>query len=293
MVKIVSWNVNGIRSNILTNPGEKYTYSKSKPKPLEVGNESNFNELVNTYDPDIICIQECRCDEKIFEVISTQFEHKYLNHSTNPQRGRGSGYSGTCIFSKIKPEKVVNGLIYKNYTGEVIQPEGDNEGRCITAYFKDFVIVNVYTPNSGTNEEYRLNTWDNHMYNFLEHLKQHHSKVVFLGDFNVCRESKDIFSGFPSANNRVAGLLPEERENIDKYIQLGYRDSYREKHPLIETAFTWWNPKIKTFRELNKGWRIDYILICSNEDSQEEVCKMADICSEIMGSDHCPIIAEI
>ena len=293
MVKIFSWNVNGIRSGILTNPGEKYTYSKSKKLPLEVGKESNFNELVNTYDPDIVCIQECRCDENIFNVITTPFEYKYLNQSTNPQRGRGSGYSGTCIFSKIKPNKVVNGFNYiEEINEEVITTEGDIEGRCITAFFDDFVIVNVYTPNSGTNEEYRLNVWDNAMYEYLKYLKEHYSKVIFLGDLNVCRESKDIFNGFPSGNKRVAGLLPEERENIDKYIKLGYVDSYREKYPEVDTAFTWWNPKIKTFRELNRGWRIDYILICSNEDFQE-VCKSAGICSEIMGSDHCPIYIEI
>ena len=247
MVKIVSWNVNGIRSGILTNPGKKYTFSKSKKLPLEVGNESNFNELVDTYDPDIICIQECRCDENIFNVISTPFEYKYLNCSTNPQRGRGSGYSGTCIFSKIKPNKVVNGLNYtEEINEEVITTEGDNEGRCITAFFDDFVIVNVYTPNSGTNEEYRLGVWDDCIYEYLKYLKEKYPQVIFLGDLNVCRESRDVFAGFPPESKRIAGLLPEERENIDKYIQLGYRDSYREKYPAntsLDSLHTFKSPR--------------------------------------------------
>lgn len=281
---IISWNVNGLRSNIFTSPGEKYN---NRPvggvqRPLEIKQDSNFSRLVEKYHPDIVCFQESRCDQKVFDAISNiqdfGFTWKALNCSTSVEKGRGSGYSGTAIFSKTEPINVTKGL-----------PDlEDTEGRCITCEFIDIFLVNVYTPNSGTNEEYRISEWDPAMARYLNELKQTGKDVILVGDMNVCREEIDIFSGFPPESQRIAGLLPEERYGINRYIQNGFVDSFRYMYPDEDEGFTWWNQRIKSFREQNKGWRIDYALT-SNIDN----CLGVDIARDIMGSDHCPIMLKI
>jgi len=277
-IKIVTWNVNGIRSNIITDPDQKFKITKQQ-NTFAVGKQSNFQKLVEEYQPDILCLQETRCDEKIFNSIVSDFPYCFINQSTNPQRGRGAGYSGTAIFSKIKPINITKDLPTLS--------EINNEGRCITAEFENFYVVNVYTPNSGSNEEFRVNIWDPAMYEYLNRLKNTGKDVVFVGDMNVCHKEHDVFSGFPSVSQRVAGLLPEERDGFDKYIQNGFIDSYRYLKPDIADGYTWWNPRIKQFREQNKGWRIDYALV-----SRDNISKV-NILRNIFGSDHCPYLVEL
>jgi len=210
-----------------------------------------------------------------------QYPYRYLNPSTSHACGRGSGYSGTAIFSKIEPTEVTMGLPTLD--------EPNLEGRCITAEFDDFFLINVYTPNSGTNETFRLSEWDGAMLKWLERLKGYGKTIVLVGDMNVAREEIDIFSGFPLGSKRIAGLLPEERVNMQHYIDAGFIDTYRHYHEHEDEGFTWWTQRVRSFRELNKGWRIDYGLVYGAED----VCVASDIASEVMGSDHCPIVLKM
>jgi exodeoxyribonuclease-3 len=283
-IKVVSWNVNGLRSNILSEPNTKYSgkVSKGVPSPFPIHEDSHFAQMVMRYDPDIVCLQETRCDSKIFDAIVdnvTNLRYRHINHSINPARGRGSGYSGTAIFSKENPIAYTNGLPTLGSTPDI-------EGRCCTAEFANFYVVNVYTPNSGSNEEYRINVWDKAMLHYLNQLKSTSKNVILVGDMNVCREPLDIYSGYPSGSQRIAGLLPEEIDNMKQYIENGFIDTYRFHNPDEDEGFTWWNPKIKQFRQDNKGWRIDYALVSDEKLSIDSV-----IASEVMGSDHCPIVA--
>jgi len=283
-LSIISWNVNGIRSHIIN---EKTPNNK---KPIIMEPDSNFYRMVTEYTPDIICLQETRCSQEIFDRIyepdisdGPLFPFRYINPSTNPERGRGSGYSGTAIFSKIEPKDVIFGL-----------PSLDNdEGRVITVEYDSFYLINVYTPNSGTNEEYRTTVWDDAMLNWYNYLSKESSDkkpVILVGDMNVCKEEIDIYSGFPvNPKQRIAGLLPEEREGFNKYIENGMIDSLRQFNQSTD-QYTWWNPKIKTFRELNRGWRIDYCLV---DKSIGELMEESVILKEVMGSDHCPIMLKI
>lgn len=276
---IISWNVNGIRSRIINDK------TPANKKPIIMDPSSNFYQMTQKYQPQIICLQETRCAQEVFDRIyepdSTDgpfFPYRYINPSTNTERGRGSGYSGTAMFSSIKPLDIIFGLPNldtQNY-----------EGRVITAEFDNFFLINVYTPNSGTNEEYRTNIWDKTMLNWIKELKNK-KPVVLVGDMNVCSEELDVHSGFPTnPNERIAGLLPEEREGFHAYLNYGMIDSFR-KFCKTGNAYTWWNPKIKTFREANKGWRIDYCLV---DNLLEKNIKSSIIMSEVMGSDHCPVM---
>lgn len=280
MVCVVSWNVNGLRSNILTAPNEKYKgrVQKGKMSPFIVHQDSNFTKLLELTVPDIVCLQETRCDQSIFDAITNMddYPYRYLHSSTNPARGRGSGYSGTAIFSKIKPNNIIRGL----------PGVDDIEGRCIIAEFDNMFVINVYTPNSGTNEDFRINTWDPAVNAYLNKLKTTGKTILFTGDLNVCHQEIDIFSGLPPASQRIAGLLPEERDGIQRYIDNGFVDAYRELYPKNAESFTWWNPRVKLFREANKGWRIDYTLLYGAHT------KNAGCLPQIYGSDHCPIFVE-
>jgi len=166
--------------------------------------------------------------------------------------------------------------------------EANIEGRCVTAEFDKFFLINAYTPNSGSNETFRLDEWDVRMLEWLKSLKETGKEIVFVGDMNVCHKEIDVFSGFPRKSQRIAGLLPEEQENMSQYIGAGFVDSYRYYHEDEDEGFTWWNPRIKQFRKLNKGWRLDYGLV-----SNIEFCVSSEIAAEVEGSDHCPIIIKI
>ena len=288
LLNIISWNVNGIRANILTGPGEKYKQPvKAADSRFVINQESNFAKMISSYSPDIVCLQETRCAPIVFDDIDmgpvNLYPYRYLNPSTSDGRGRGSGYAGTAIFSKIEPLEITMDLPTLD--------EPNREGRCITAEFDKFFLINVYTPNSGTNEAFRLDEWDGAMLRWLAGLKKFGKTIVFVGDMNVCREEIDIFSGFPSGSKRIAGLLPEERINMQHYMDAGFIDTYRRYHENEDEGFTWWNQGIRQFRELNKGWRIDYGLVW--DGGRGEACVASDIASEVMGSDHCPIVLKM
>ncbi len=247
---MISWNVNGIRAVL----------------------KKGFMTFAQETNPDILCLQEMRALPEQVD-LSLPGYHVYWNAAEK------KGYSGTAVFSKIEPLSVSYGME---------QPKHDNEGRVITLEFKEFHLVNVYTPNSQrglTRLDYRTKEWDPV---FLDYLKQLEKKkpVIFCGDLNVAHKEIDIAN--PKANERNAGFTIEERERFDAVIQSGFIDTFRE-FTQEGGHYTWWSYFGKA-REKNVGWRIDYFCI---SPALRPRLKAATILPDVMGSDHCPITMTI
>ena len=246
MTKIISWNVNGIKSAV--NKGLVDFVKKSKP--------------------DIVCLQETK-SPKVQPEINLKGYELYWNYA---QR---AGYSGTAIFSKIAPAKVINDIGIEKH---------DQEGRVITAEYDDFYLVNVYVPNSKRKLErldYRVNEWD---VDFLKYLKKLAKKkpVIFCGDLNVAHTEIDLTN--PKTNHKNHGFTPQERAGFDNIIKAGFLDAFRLHTPDPE-HYTWWSP-MNNCRGRNIGWRIDYFCVSQALKSKIKTCK---ILKDVMGSDHCPV----
>ena len=282
MVKIVSWNVNGIRSNIFC----KGSLKKNKKVYTEL-NESNLKILIDKYKPDIICFQETKCSEEIAKQFQfSEYPYKFWNESKG-EKHRGPGYSGTSIWSKIEPEFVDNKFIEEDFVFE------NNEGRFLIAKFPNFDLINVYVPNSGTNFEYRIKEWDKNIYNILS--RSIKKPLIYTGDLNVVSEKLDLWNPdildlkimTPEKHN---GLLKEERSNFSDLItSLNYVDIYRHLYSESKDIYTWWDQRTK-MRVQNKGRRIDFFLI---HNEYLELIQDTEILSDIHGSDHCPILLEL
>lgn len=254
-LKIGTWNVNGIRAIL----------------------KKDFRKSVEEMDLDILCVQETKANrEQIDEGLDDLgFEYEYFNSA---QR---KGYSGTAIFSKVKPQNVFYGIGLDDY---------DDEGRVITLEFEDFFLVNVYTPNSGR-ELLRLdyrNGWDEEFLKYLKNLEKE-KPVVSCGDFNVAHNEIDLKN--PQTNKTTktkpgsAGFTDTERENFTKIVESGFIDVFRYLYPDV-VKYTWWSYMFSA-RAKNVGWRIDYFVISQNlKDNVEDV----KILNEVFGSDHCPVV---
>ena len=221
-MKIVSWNVNGIRSVIT----------------------KGFYDFLKTESPDIICLQETRADESQVKLELEGWPHRFWNPAEK------KGYSGTAVFSIHGPLTV---------TKELGIPEHDGEGRVITLEYNKFYLVNVYVPNAKRGLErleYRHKSWD---VDFLAYLKKLEKKkpVVVCGDFNVAHKEIDLAN--PKTNVKNAGLTPEEREGFNNFVAAGLVDSFRE-FTKDGGHYTWWS-NMANSRERNVGWRIDYFLV--------------------------------
>jgi exodeoxyribonuclease-3 len=253
-MKLLSWNVNGLRA----------VYKKGA-----------FDSIFQ-FDPDILCLQETKAHPEQLpeEVRSPAGYFSYFDHSKMKK-----GYSGVAIFSKTKPEKVEYGIGIKKF---------DDEGRTLVAYFKDFILLNVYFPNGGGGPErlkYKLEYYDSFL-KFIEKLKKTNKNIVFCGDVNTAHSEIDLAR--PKENQKTSGFLPEERKWLDKVVEKGYVDSFRFLHP-EDIKYSWWD--MKTFaRDRNVGWRIDYFFVSENFKSQ---IKKAEIFDNVLGSDHCPILLEL
>ena len=231
--------------------------------------KKGFVDFVKKYDPDILCLQETKAPADGKVDIDLKGYELYWNNAKRP------GYSGTAIFTKIKPIAVVNGIDIEKH---------DQEGRVMTAEFKDFYLVNVYVPNSKRELErlpYREKEWD---VDFLKYLRNLEKKkpVVFCGDMNVAHKEIDLT--YPKANVNNHGFTPQERMGFDNIVKAGFIDTFRE----FETAgghYTWWSP-MGGCRAKNIGWRIDYFCVSS---SLKVKLKTSCIYPDVMGSDHCPI----
>ena len=259
MLRIFSWNVNGLRAVI---------------------RKGALQDFINAYDPDILCIQETKAKQGQAEIDLPEYEEIW-NSAERP------GYSGTAIFSKIKPLSTRNNLPtdlkFEDQFGDPL-----TEGRVLTAEFERFFLVDVYTPNSKNELErlyLREKLWDPE---FLKYLKSLETKkpVVVCGDFNAAHEEIDIAR--PDTNHHSAGFTDEERRGITNIINAGLVDSFRELHP-DEVRYTWWS-HWGAARANNVGWRIDYFFV-----SKELLpsLKSAEIYENVMGSDHCPISIEL
>lgn len=254
-MKIISWNVNGLRA----------VYKKG-----------NFKWLLET-SPDIFCLQETKAhpDQLPDELRNPAGYFSYFDHSKIKK-----GYSGVAIYSKIKPDKVEYGMG---------KPEFDNEGRLIVAYFGDLALINIYFPNGGGGPirlKYKLDFYDK-FFAFIEKLRKEGKKIVFCGDINTAHKEIDIAR--PKENKDNTGFLPVERAWMDKLISAGYADVWRNLHPDTKDTYTFWD--MQTFaRERNVGWRIDYFFVSPD---LLPLVKNAEIFGEILGSDHCPISLEL
>ena len=258
-MKIYSWNVNGLRAVI---------------------NKGALQEFIAAEDPDILCIQETKAKQGQAEIDLPEYEEIW-NSAERP------GYSGTAIFTKVKPLSVRNTLPTDcNFQDEFGDP--CSEGRVLTVEYDNFYLVNVYTPNSKRALErlsLREKLWDPTFLKYLKTLEQT-KPVVVCGDFNAAHEEIDLAR--PKTNHHNAGFTDEERKGITNLINAGFIDTFRTLHPSTQ-RYTWWSHWGHA-RENNVGWRIDYFFISQNLQTN---LQSAEIYEDYMGSDHCPISIDL
>ena len=246
MTKLISWNVNGLRACI----------------------GKGFLDFFKEVNADVFCIQESKLQEGQIQLELDGYE-QYWNYAAK------KGYSGTAIFTKIKPISAFCGIGIE---------EHDNEGRVITLEFDEYFLVNVYTPNSKRELErleYRMK-WEDDFRVYLKKLEEK-KPVIFCGDMNVAHNDIDLKN--PKTNRNSAGFTTQEREKLTELLSQGFVDTYRSLYPDKTDAYTWWSYMFSA-RAKNAGWRIDYF--CVSESLKDRI-ESADIYSDVMGSDHCPV----
>lgn len=227
-----------------------------------------FLDYFNEVDADIFCIQESKLQEGQIDLQLDGY-HQYWNYAEK------KGYSGTAIFTKKKP------LSHRYGIGI---GEHDKEGRVITLEFEDFYMVTVYTPNSKSELlrlDYRM-TWEDDFRAYLKNLESS-KPVVVCGDLNVAHKEIDLKN--PKTNRKNAGFTDEERNKFTELLKSGFIDTFRSVYPDAEGRYSWWSYRFSA-RAKNAGWRIDYF--CVSEGLKDKI-EDADIHSEILGSDHCPV----
>lgn len=249
-MKFISWNVNGLRAC----------------------NDKGFSDIFRDLDADFFCLQETKMQHGQLDLQFEGYE-SYWNYAEK------KGYSGTAIYTRLKPLNVTYGLGIE---------EHDHEGRVITLEFEKFFLVTVYTPNSQDELkrlDYRM-TWDDAFRDYMVALDTR-KPVVVCGDMNVAHKEIDLKN--PKTNRRNAGFTDEERDKFTLLLNAGFTDTFRHFYPDAEGIYSWWSYRFKA-REKNAGWRIDYFLV---SDSVKGLLKDAKIHTEIMGSDHCPVEVDI
>jgi len=253
-MKIVSWNVNGIRA---------------------VAKKDFFKDF-EQMNPDILCLQETKAqDDQVAETLSPISGYHIYSNSAEKK-----GYSGTVIISKTKPLSVTRDI------GITLH---DNEGRVLCLEYENFFLIDVYVPNSGS-ELKRLNyrqDWDLAFFNYLKNLEKT-KPVIVCGDFNVAHRAIDLTHPKPNYN-KSAGYMQEEIDGMDRFTQGGLVDTFRHFYPEKTEAYTWWSYRAGA-REKNVGWRIDYFLV---SEAFVPYVKKAFILNEVLGSDHCPVGIEL
>lgn len=252
-MKIVSYNVNGIRAAIT----------------------KGFLEWLQHANPDVICLQEIKATEDQIpklEIEAAGYPYQYYFPAEK------KGYSGVAVLSKIEPKSIKfgTGIDYM-----------DKEGRNLTLDFDDVSVMSLYLP-SGTNID-RLDHKFQYMddfYNHIQELRKEKPNLIICGDYNICHQAIDIHD--PIRNAKVSGFLPEERAWLDKFINSGMVDSFRLLNPNPH-HYSWWSYRANA-RNNNKGWRIDYCLV--SEPLKEKI-ERAYILPEAVHSDHCPVVVEL
>lgn len=248
-MKILSWNVNGIRA----------------------AQKKGFLEWLARESPDILCVQETKAHPDQLDVflLNPPGYHVYWNAAEK------KGYSGVATFTKKKPAQVKSGFG---------TPRFDSEGRVMVTEFQEFTLLNIYFPNGGRGPErvqFKLEFYEETLA-FVQKLKAEGKKVIISGDYNTAHQAIDLAR--PEANQTVSGFLPEERAWLDRWIGHGQVDIFRKFNPHPQ-QYTWWDMK-SAARERNVGWRIDYHFVTKDLVS---AVQDATIHPDVMGSDHCPV----
>lgn len=250
-MRIITWNVNGIRAAM----------------------RKGFLEKLLELDADILCLQETKAqDDQVAEALKDIKDYNIYYNSAERK-----GYSGTCILTRTAPQSVIS---------DINMSDHDKEGRVQWASYEDFNLVNVYVPNSGSQLkrlDYRAE-WDKDFANYLQGILQSEKPLILTGDLNVAHQPIDLSR--PDANyNTTAGYTQVEIDGFNRFLDLGFHDLYRELYP-DKQEFTFWNQRFKA-RERNVGWRIDYFMVTDefkNKDFNVEIM------GEVYGSDHCPVL---
>ena len=249
-MKLISWNVNGLRACI----------------------SKGFKDFMDSTNADIFCVQETKMQKE-------QADFSFPGYVELWSSAEKKGYSGTAIFSKIKPAKVTFGLGKEKH---------NHEGRVITAEYEKFFLVNVYVPNAQrelTRLSYRME-WEDDFRKYVFKLNKL-KPVIICGDMNVAHNEIDLKNFKTNVGN--AGFTFEERDKMTKLLSSGFVDTFRYLYPEKREAYTWWSYMFNA-RKNNAGWRIDYFLV---SDSIKHLIKDSIIHSEILGSDHCPVELDI
>ena len=249
MIKLISWNVNGLRASLA---------------------KGDFMNIFQNFNADIFCIQETKMERSQAEVILPGYEQYWCSAVKK-------GYSGTAVFSRRTPIKTSYGIGVEGF---------DQEGRVILLEFERFILINMYTPNSQQDLQrlpYRM-LWEDEVRAWIKGLESAGNKpVVLCGDLNVAHAEIDLKN--PRTNRRNAGFTDEERAKMTELLNAGFCDTFRYYNPDKSGAYTWWSYMGKA-REKNIGWRIDYFIVSSA--IIDKVSDTA-IYSDIYGSDHCPV----
>jgi len=253
-LKLLSWNVNGIRAI----------------------HKKGFVDWVLKEKPDILCLQEtkARPEQLPKELLNIDAYLPFFSHSKIKK-----GYSGVAVYSQINPVDVKYGFGI---------PKFDDEGRILILDYKDFILFNIYFPNGKMSEErlqYKLDFYDAFL-NYADDLLKEGRKLVICGDVNTAHKEIDLAR--PKENEKTSGFLPVERQWIDKFLSHGFVDTFRMFNDQPGN-YTWWDMQTRA-RERNVGWRIDYFFVSENFKNN---VKNAFILPEVMGSDHCPVGIEI
>lgn len=253
-MRIISYNVNGIRSAI----------------------KKGFLDWLKTDPADIICVQETKAAQE--DVDRTQF--KKLGYDDYWFSAQKKGYSGVAVFTKIKPDHVEWGT--KNKIS-------DDEGRVLQLDFGGIRLINAYFP-SGTSGDLRQRfkyEWLDEFFLYLEQMHRQHPKMILCGDYNIAHKEIDIHD--PKGNKKSSGFLPEERAWLDRFFEARWIDTFRFFHEEPH-RYSWWSQRFPTVRLNNKGWRIDYINVT---EELKECLVEAEIYPEVKHSDHCPVFLRL
>jgi exodeoxyribonuclease III len=256
VMRIECWNVNGLRA----------------------AHRKGFPGYLKEAKPDILCVQEVKADmDKLpKELKEVPGYHFYLS---SPASEEDQGWSGVGLYSRTAPNKVEYGFGDETF---------DQEGRIIVAHYDEFVLLNIYFPNGKSSKErlaFKLDFYDAFL-RYSKRLMKAKKQLVVCGDVNTAHKEIDLAR--PKENSKISGFLPEERAWLDRFLEAGFIDSYRELDP-SPGKYTWWDLKTSA-RERNVGWRIDYFYITKGLRKR---LKRAYIKAEVQGSDHCPIGIEL
>ncbi len=253
-VKIISYNVNGIRAAI----------------------NKGFNEWVDSTEADIICLQEVKAEQEQVDLT----EMTAMGYDVYWHTAQKKGYSGVAVFTRIKPDNVVIGCGIEKY---------DNEGRIIRLDFGDVSLLNCYFPSGSSGEErqaFKMVFLDD-FYAWIQILKKERPNLIIVGDYNIAHNDIDIHN--PKGNKNSSGFLPEERAWMTHWVENGqFVDTFRSKNPELQ-KYSWWSFRFNA-RASNKGWRIDYQTVTK---SLEDKIIAAGIDNDALHSDHCPIWLEL